>query len=264
MSIRPVRVALSILALIFTTAPGQAQQTQNDLRDSAQLIGSERLRTFTLARGLDPEAGGIGVAQDLKALLVAQGFYLDQGTGAVLQRRQSLYPLLAYVPNLNGGLENRNLELAGLTFKLNQEQVAQGGLALGGGYDGALRLGWSEGRYVEARYQVEALYAPDPDLTQTEDRLSVCARNHLDGWTFADLCLRQTRIWQDLSERTRQEAELSFAHLFEAGQRTHEITLSGGRGIESDTSGHLLVRRPRFRLQPERDAAAHAHRHPAS
>ncbi len=240
MPIRLVSVALSILTLAFSAAPGQAQQTQNDLRDSARLIGSERLRTFTLARGLDPGAAGIGVAQDLKSLLIDQGFYLEEGSTAVLLKRHALYPLLSYVPNLNGGLENTTLKVGGLTFELNEDQVARGGLALGGGYDGSLRLGWSQGRYIEARYQAESIYAPGIKLLQTEDRAALCARNHVTGWTFADLCLRQSRIWQDLNDSNRREAEFSMAHLFEAIGRTHEVTVSAGRGFGAGSLDSFL------------------------
>ncbi|WP_102107419.1 hypothetical protein [Oceaniglobus roseus] len=237
----PTRLGLAALACVALLAcPLRAQQTPDDLRSSMQLVVSERLRTFSLARGLSPEPEKIGIAQDLKALLLRQGFYLDRSGPEVLLRRHAVYPLLTWDPNMNGGAENRTLNLGGLIFQVNEDRLARGGLAAGIGYEGQVRLGWSQGRYVELRAQAEASHAPRSELTRTEGRLTLCSRNHVTGWSFADLCLRQTRIDRDITDRFRREAELSVSQLFQTGGTAHEVTLGFGRALGADVSGSFV------------------------
>ncbi|MWB78758.1 hypothetical protein GLS40_12025 [Pseudooceanicola sp. 216_PA32_1] len=206
-----------------------AQAVAQGLQDKAQLVASERLRAYTLARGLTHGQGAFGAVRELKSLLQRQGHYLEPGHPALIYRDQALYPQIAHVPNMNGGFENRELELGGLLFRLRDDYAARGGVALGLTYAGQARLGWSPGRYVEARLQLGALHAPGPDLTRTDARVEICARNHIAGWTFADLCASQDRLWQELGEGRRNGLELGLHHLFETPGRFHEFSAYFGR-----------------------------------
>lgn len=227
-----LRAWLCVVCLAVLAGPVAAQQGSDDLRDRVQLVASERLRTFALARGLGAGSDGIGVARDLRALLTRQGFYLDRPGLDLILADQRFSPRLAHVPNLNGGAENRTLDLGGgFVLELREDRLARSGVALGLGYDAQARVAWMPGRFVEGRAQAGVLHAPAPDLTQTSLHLSVCSRNHLSGWSFADLCLRETRVERALQDSTLREVELGFANLFETPGRTHELTLSAGRGF---------------------------------
>ena len=120
---------LGVLALAPQTAGAQA--TNPSLRDLTQLVTSERLRTYALARGLAAGGPDLGTALDLKQLLRRQGFYMDETGWQRLAADQALYPQLSYVPNMNGGSPQESLEFRGLTFDLRDDLVARGGLAVG-------------------------------------------------------------------------------------------------------------------------------------
>ncbi len=227
-------VTLSGSAATAQTAPEAATASPDQLRDTAQLVVSERLRTFALARGLAQGNAGIGTARDLRALLQAQGYYME-GTGLqLLEFEQGVYPNLAYVPNMNGGLENDTLILQGLVFRLRSDLVARGGAAFGLSYDGRVRVGPSQGHYVEAEAQLGVLHAPEPNLTRTVGQISVCSRNELVNWNFLDLCYNHVEVRRDLSDQTQDDLEMRYSHLFEIGESRHEVGFAVGRSKYKD------------------------------
>ncbi|NVK59502.1 MAG: hypothetical protein HWE37_05470 [Rhodobacteraceae bacterium] len=218
----------ALLSCLLAIAPQvvAAQATDLSLRDLTQLVTSERLRTYALARGLVSGGPDLGTALDLKQLLRRQGFYLEDTGWQRLVAEQALYPQISYVPNMNGGSPNERLEFGGLTFRLRDDLVARGGFAVGATYDGVLRYGWDSGRYVQLQAQLGGLYAPEPDLGTTRARLALCSRNHVTEWQFLDLCLTHYEDRRELQDVTRDEARLGVSTLFESGANRHELGLS--------------------------------------
>ena len=228
---RTSRLGAILLAALLACASGVAlaQTTEPGPRDLRQLVVSERLRTFALARGLATGGLDLGTALNLKQLLRRQGFYIDQPGWQRIATEQALYPQLSYVPNLNGGATQARLEFQDLTFYLRDDLLARGGMTVGASYDGLVRYGWDAGRYAEFRGQLGGLHAPGPDLTATRGMLSVCSRNHMSGWRFLDLCVSHSEDHRNLQDTVRDAAEVSFSKLFERGQTRHELNLSLSR-----------------------------------
>ncbi|RII38098.1 hypothetical protein DL237_14285 [Pseudooceanicola sediminis] len=217
-----------------TEAETVTASSSERLRDTAQLVVSERLRTYALARGLARGEGAIGTARDLKALLAAQGYYMEGAGFTLLEAEQGVYPALAYVPNMNGGSENDQLVIQGYVFRLREDLVARGGAAFGLSYDGRVRLGWAQGHYLEARAELGVLYAPEPDLTRTVGQISLCARNQLVNWNFLDLCYSHIEVRRDLADQAQDDVELAFSHLFEVGRNRHEVGFALGHSTYGD------------------------------
>ncbi|MBT9385018.1 hypothetical protein KM176_14195 [Pseudooceanicola sp. CBS1P-1] len=214
-------------------ATGRTESSEQ-LRETAQLVVSERLRTYALAHGLASGGPDLGTALDLKTLLERQGFYLEGKGFHRIDAAQALYPTLSYVPNFNGGAPQDKLTLAGLTFTLREDLRARDAWAAGLGYDGLVRFGWSEGRYIEMRGQVAGMRALSEDMTQRRGRVSVCSRNHVAGWTFVDGCLVHAENHRVLSDVTQDLVELSASHLFERGQTRHELGAALLRAWQED------------------------------
>lgn len=218
-------------------------QTSNlSVRDLTQLVTSERLRTYALARGLASGGPDLGTALDLKHLLQRQGFYMDDVGWQRIAAQHDLYPQLSYVPNMNGGSYQETLEFQGLTFRLRDDLVAEGGMAAGATYDGLLRYSWDSGRFIQLQAQVGGLYAPGPDLSSTRGRIAVCSRNHLVDWHFLDLCFNHFEDHRELQDFIRDEASIGFSTLFERGQTRHQLGATVSRTQIADiTRDHLEV-----------------------
>ena len=240
---RTSRLGALLLAALLTVAPGvtRAQTTEPGPRDLRQLVVSERLRTFALARGLATGGPDLGTALNLKQLLQRQGFYIDQSGWQPIATEQALYPHLSYVPNLNGGATQERLEFQDLSFYLRDDLLARGGMAAGASYDGLVRYGWDAGRYAEFRGQLGGLHAPGPDLTATRGMISVCSRNHLSGWRFLDLCVSHSEDHRDLQDTDRDAVEFGFGTLFERGRTRHELNLS----LSRRQTGNTIAASPR-------------------
>jgi hypothetical protein len=269
---RTRRLRAALLAALCLVAPGslRAQAAEPGLRDLTQLVVSERLRTFALARGLAAGGPELGTALDLKQLLQRQGFYIDRPGWQRIAAEQALYPQLSYVPNLNGGATQERLEFQGLTFYLREDLLARGGLAAGASYDGLVRWGWDAGRHVEVRGQIGGLHAPGPDLTAITGTLAVCSRNHLSGWRFADLCVSHSQDHRALQDVVRDEAVATFGTLFERGLTRHALDLSLAHRQTGETDRNLATlgldsgwQRSATRLSLELGAPAGAESGPA-
>ncbi len=200
--------------------------------EAALLAPTERLRLFALGRVAE-RTGDPALAALLARDLSLQGFG-GEGEAAVAERRLSLAPVLGWDSNLNGGLPNGDLELPGLTLVATPQSRARGGLAGGGRLDGALRVRVAEGAFLHAEGEIEAVHAPREGIGRVTAFGSACARAHLGGWRFADLCRSETAIERDLGRTRAAETSLAGAMLFEAAGGVNEIGLTLARRELSD------------------------------
>jgi hypothetical protein len=192
------------------------------------LVPSERLRMLAFGRALGAGVGGPAETAALRADLVRQGFY-HRGPPAVIGAQAAIRPLALADANLNGGIAEAALILpGGLVLVPVPGARAVGGLAFGAAAEGALRIAWSPGRFLDLRGGLFAAHAPGPALTLGGAQAEVCARNHLAGWTFADLCWRSERSFRRLSDSRAEAAEASIAHLWSGRTAHHEATLAAG------------------------------------
>ncbi|MEO8242005.1 MAG: hypothetical protein ABI832_06800 [bacterium] len=190
----------------------------------AQISGSERLRLFAFGKmletGMAPRAAVLQMKQDM----VVQGFYYDAGTSRLIDKNGWLAPVLRYDGNINGGALRDSFVFDGQVFDAAPDFRAKAGVVAGLAGGGAVRLAWSNGRYLEARVQGDAVWSPDYRIGRTTAELALCSRNHLTGWTFLDFCHSAAVTSRDLGSTTTQATDLSLSQLFAAGEGYHELT----------------------------------------
>ena len=182
--------AFALLLLVTLAVLAAAPRAAADAFDRARLAplaSSERLRLFTLARAIDTRQAPRSYSGALRRTLREQGFYHD-GTPGTLDRTFRFSPVLAWDDNINGGYYHDQLDLGGLIFDADPANRARAGLVIGTRADASIRLSWAEGRVIDLRAGAELGWSPRHDIGRAFAQVEACARNHLAGWTFADVC----------------------------------------------------------------------------
>ncbi len=192
------------------------------------LIGSERLRLYTLGQALEAQPQSPRHNDAMRQGLEAAAFYHDLPRPAVIGHHLRFSPVLAWDGNINGGYLQDRFDLYGLSFDIDPANRARAGLVFGGRLSGDLRLAWAPGRYLDLQANAEAAWSPQHRIGRGTAALSACARNHVSGWTFADVCATAAAGWRSLSDSRSTAVSASVAHLFTAGPAFHELTF----GIE--------------------------------
>lgn len=224
-------------------APAPAPWTAPTPR-AALLAPGERLRVYALGRATE-RAGDPALAEILAADLARLGFGAPED-GPLRERRLSVAPVLGWDSNLNGGLPNGALDLPGLTLVATPESRAKAGLAGGGRVDGGLRLGLAEGVYLDADAELEAVWSPRHEVHRATAFGALCARGHLGGWRFGDLCWSGAAIDRDLGRTETSELSLGGAALFETPHGVHEAGLALARrdiegGVQPALTAHIAT-----------------------
>jgi hypothetical protein len=204
----------------------------------------ERLRVYALGRAAE-RTGDPALADILAADLARLGFGAAQD-GPLRDGRLSVAPVLGWDSNLNGGLPNGQLQLPGLTLVATPESRAKSGLAGGGRLDAGLRLGLADGAYIDADGELEAVWSPQHEIHRATAFGSVCARSHLGGWRFGDLCWSGAAIDRDLGRTVTSELSLGGAALFESPHGVHEAGLALARrdledGVQPTVTAHVAT-----------------------
>lgn len=224
---RAALILLLWLLIVPSMVPSIAAADTMDRARLAPLAGSERLRMFTLGQAMAPgasRAASRGAAGAMRGALERAGFY-HEGGPAVIERSLRASPVLAWEDNINGGYYHDSYDLFGLSFDVSPAHVAQSGLVAGGRVDGAMRLSWGEGRVIDLSAGVEAAWSPRHDIGRASASLQACARNHVTGWTFADLCASASGGRRALSSGHSVAVSAGLAHLFAAGESAHQLSL---------------------------------------
>jgi hypothetical protein len=190
----------------------------------AGMTGSERLRQFSLGQAMLTHLDEPQLAQAMKHSLRENGFYHTGSGPVVLSRSVRVDPVLAYDANINGGFLNDSFDIYGLTFEVDPERRALPGLVGGAVASGQMRLAYAEGRYLDLRGSAEAAYSPEHSIGRGQAGFEACSRNHLQGWSFADLCVTGAQSWRSLSTSTTGSVSLSFAQLHAGNDSEHEFT----------------------------------------
>lgn len=235
---------LRVLLLCLLAALAPAAEAGADALARAQMAamaGSERLRQFTLGQAMLERRGDARVRHALRGTLEQSGFYHDGARPALISRRLSWSPVLAWDANINGGFLNDTFDIYGLSFEVDPAHRALAGVVTGGRVSGDLRLAYGEGRFLDLRGSIEAVYSPRHDIGRGQAGFEACARNHLQGWTFADLCVTGARSWRTLSDSTTASASARVAHLVAAGQSEHELSAGVTRFYQAEGEQNALV-----------------------
>lgn len=229
-------LALSLLAVALPSA-GHADALQR--AGLAGLAGSERLRQFTLGQAV-VQNDNPALARAMETSLRQNGFYHTGSGPAVLSRSGQIDPVLAWDGNINGGFLNDSFDIFGLTFDVDPARRALPGMVGGARASGQMRLAYGEGRYLDLRGSIEAAWSPQHSIGRGQAGFEACARNHLSGWNFADVCVTAAHSRRSLSTSTSGTVALSFARLQAGRASEHELTAGVARTFAGSTTQDAL------------------------
>lgn len=205
------------------------------------MTGSERLTQFTLGRALFQHQGDASLRQAMQGSLQRTGFlHLEPGV-ALISRNFRWHPILAWDANINGGFINDGFSHAGLTFSVDPTRRALAGMVGGAHGSMEIRLAYDEGRYLNLRGWVEAAYSPEHETGRAQAGVEACARNHVSGFTFADVCASTSHTWRALSQTTSSSLSFGAVHLMSAGQSDHALSLTASRNVQEVGAQNALT-----------------------
>jgi hypothetical protein len=155
--------------------------------------------------------------------------------GKSLNLQIAASPKLSFSENINGGLPDRTLEVAGLRFSPNEDRIRQSGWLFGfelGAY-GTYSLG--RGSYLDFQAAASTQRANDYDLTIDRFTISGCGHFHLGNWRYIDICRNQRIEEKDLLTGRLTEESLSLSQFWSSGSLSYR--LSGEVSLISSQSG---------------------------
>lgn len=230
MSLRALLLSIAT-ALATAAAPGVAQADALERASIAGLAGSERLRQFTLGQAVLQHPESPVLTRAMQSSLRQNGFYHTGSGPVILSRSGQIDPVLAWDANINGGFLNDRFDIFGLTFDVDPARRALPGIVAGARAGGQTRLAYGEGRFLDLRGSIEAAWSPQHDIGRAQAGFEACSRNHLRGWTFADLCMTAAHSRRSLSSSTTGTVTLGFAQLHAAPSSEHEMTAGLSRAF---------------------------------
>jgi len=218
-------VTSAILGLL-TAAPLAAQDRIPVLKSSA-FSGSERLALYSFTEHLktDPSVGALNVVNARMQRLAFPIFETGQPQTGLLLKMGRVSPILSYDDNINGGNRSAEFDVGGFTFSGDPRFLAKEGIVVGGEVGGTLRYAYGRGRYVDLSGGVSAVYSPKHDISKYAVGLSACSRNHIQGWTFLDVCARANKLFTELDSSTSYAISTKGTQLFSFAGFDHEASV---------------------------------------
>lgn len=153
----------------------------DDNRDGAAALGS-RVRLW-LRRAAHCAVAGLILSAGIAAPLMAQD----------APPALRLAPVVAYDPNMNGGMPGAAIVLGGLPFTLPPDSVAQPGVLVGAGVSLAGRTDVSANFGLEYSANLQSLHNVASDLRVRSAGASVCGLTFLSASTLGALCATTSR-----------------------------------------------------------------------
>jgi hypothetical protein len=214
-----------IAAAVTAAAPAMAQDSIPILRSSVN-SGSERLALYSYTEYLKSNQSlgalnAVNTQMQRLAFPILGGQQLQTG---VISRQGRAAPVLSYDDNINGGSRNASFELGGFVFEGSPETIAKESVVVGAEVGGTLRYAYGRGRFVDVSGGLSAVYSPEHDLSKYTASVSVCSKNHVQGWTFVDFCVGAGGQSTDLSDSINYTASTAVTQLFSFGGYDHEAT----------------------------------------
>lgn len=225
-----------LLSVLVVTLPSAGRADALSRAGLAGLLGSERLQQFSIGQALLQNRDDQAITQAMQRSLRQSGFYHSGLAPSVLSRTMQVDPVLAYEANINGGFLNDSFDIFGLKFDVDPDSRALSGVVGGARANSQMRIAYAEGGYLDLRGTVEAVHSPEHDIGRQQAGIEGCARNHLQGWSFADLCVNTTQSNRRLSNSTTDRVSLSFARLTAASTSEHEFSLGLARSVTNGSA----------------------------
>ncbi len=229
-----------VLCVLCALAPASGHADALTRASLAGLSGSERLHQFSMGQALLARPDNPALARAMRVSLRRGGYYHAGPGVALVSRGWQVEPVLAYDANINGGFLNGQFRIHGLTFDVDPTRRALSGMVGGARVLGHMRLSYGEGRHLDLRGTVEGAYSPQHRIGRARADVEACARNHLSGWNFADLCLTAGRSWRSLAVSSSSAVSMSFSRLHAARASEHEFSAGVSRRFNGTTSQTLL------------------------
>jgi len=128
---------------------------------------------------------------------------------------KSLYPILSYSDNINGGNSPEPLVLGNLTFDGDETLYRKEGVVAGFGAGLSGRYIHAEGKYIT--YGVNASYAHSPNygLGIAKTSANFSSINHIKNWWFLDAHINTSRVRKDITDETNSNISLVSSKVFE-------------------------------------------------
>jgi len=134
---------------------------------------------------------------------------------------KSVYPILFYSENINGGNSPEPLAVGNLTFEGDEQLYRKEGVIAGFGAGLSGRYIHTEGKYLT--YGVNASYAHSPKyglgITTTSGNLS--SINHIKNWWFLDAHINTARVRKDITDETNNNISLISSKVYASGENTY-------------------------------------------
>ncbi len=195
----------------------------------SQIAPSERLRLFAFGKLLESGAALPDSVAGLKQDMVRQGFYYTPGSDPLIAAQAWAEPVLGHDGNINGGTPRDSFTSGGFVFTADPSITAKSGVVVGLAGGGLARFAWAEGRFVEAAASAESAWSPEHEIGRSSAQARLCARNHVVGWTFLDLCQTGSVFERDLDRSNVRQTEATLSTLFATGGGYHELAAGLGR-----------------------------------
>ena len=134
---------------------------------------------------------------------------------------KSLYPILSYSDNINGGNSPEPLVLDNLTFDGDETLYRKEGIVAGFGAGLSGRYIHAEGKYLT--YGVNASYARSPKygLGIATTSANFSSTNHIKNWWFLDVHANTSRVRKDITDETNSNISLVSSKVYESGENTY-------------------------------------------
>lgn len=134
---------------------------------------------------------------------------------------KSLYPILSYSDNINGGNSPEPLVLGNLTFDGDETLYRKEGIVAGFGAGLSGRYIHAEGKYLT--YGVNASYAHSPKygLGIATTSANVSSINHIKNWWFLDAHINTSRVRKDITDETNSNISLVSSKVYASGENTY-------------------------------------------
>ncbi len=195
------------------------------------LYSSERLELYVLTQKiLEKQKLNIFEIINFTKLSNQMGFskikYEDNQN--IFTTSQSIFPIMAYSNNINGGNLNSSIKVGDLTFIGNEEYQAKSGLLFGGGVSLKSKNFYSRGQYLETKLNASIAGSPEHDWLQVRnENISACSKNHIKDWIFLDVCASWAHNKREFSDTINNNISTGITRLFRAGQTFHESSFVG-------------------------------------
>lgn len=216
-------LTLAVLGLLWNVPAIRASEI--DRMWMANLAKSERLQLRAYGQALSTGQMPYDGLTRMRQEMTRQGFYFEQGSASPVAGNMHIRPLLAWDPNINGGVLQDRFVLNDLMFEAAPAFRAKSGLVVGMSVGGLTRYAWDEGRLVELRGATEFGWSPAHEIYRTDAILSACSRNHLENWNFLDLCASSRHYWRELGTWSTYQASAELSTIVSAANSLHEISL---------------------------------------